>query len=323
MKTFDEIYKGNLTWLKHSTIFMTLHGSQLYGTSTPESDMDVKGIAIPPKEYLYGFQQNFEQAIQSEPVDLVIYSLQKFMKLAADCNPNIIELLFADPDKWIVSIGIFKKLYDNRHAFLSMKARHTFAGYAFSQLKRIKSHRSWLLNPMTHKPTREEFGLNNMHKINSSIMGAFDNIKEKHDYNFDGEVMKLLTAEKRYTTALTQYNQYMNWKKNRNPKRALEEEKMGFDGKHAMHLVRLTKMCKEILTTGEVVVSRPDARELLEIRNGKWTYDELINWADSQEKEIDKIYKNSKQILPHSPNKSFLNDLCTGLIEEFYEDNES
>ncbi|NIT99428.1 MAG: nucleotidyltransferase, partial [Nitrosopumilaceae archaeon] len=101
-------------------------------------------------------------------------SLPKFMKLAGDCNPNIIEILFTDRNKEIFSTPIFEKLYANRALFLSTKARHTFAGYAFAQLKRIKSHREWLLNPPSHKPTREEFGLNDAHKINKSVMGAFD-----------------------------------------------------------------------------------------------------------------------------------------------------
>jgi uncharacterized protein len=35
----------------------------------------------------------------------------------------------------------------------------TFHGYAMAQLKKIKTHRSWLLNPPTKKPSREDFGL--------------------------------------------------------------------------------------------------------------------------------------------------------------------
>mgnify|MGYP001607055563 CR=1 FL=1 len=46
--------------------------------------------------------------------------------------------------------------------------------------------------------------------------------------------------------------------------------------KHAMHLVRLMRMCKEILITCEVVVKRPDREELLAIRNGAWSYYKLI-----------------------------------------------
>ena len=319
MNNFSDFYKGNVGWLEKGTIFLTTHGSQAYGTSTPESDLDVKGIAIPPIEYMFGFQKNFEQAIQNEPVDLVIYSLQKFMKLAADCNPNIIEVLFTDKNKWFITTPLFERLYKNRHEFLSMKAKHTFSGYAISQLKRMKTHRNWLLNPPSHKPTREEFGLSQVNKINPSIVGAVNNMIERHNASFDGDVMKLLDAEKRYTAALTHYNQYMNWKKNRNKKRSILEAKIGYDTKNAMHLVRLLKMCKEIITTGEVVVSRPDAKELLLIRDGAWSYEKLIAWANEQEKELDEISKNGNPVLPYKSNQNFLDKLCVELITEFYE----
>jgi len=44
------------------------------------------------------------------------------------------------------------------------------------------------------------------------------------------------------------------------------EAKFGFDTKHAMHLIRLLRMAREILETGVVHVKRPDAEELSAIR---------------------------------------------------------
>jgi uncharacterized protein len=90
-------YRGNLEWLGKRTIFASVHGSQAYGTATPESDIDIKGIAIPPAKYFHGFVQKFEQAESNHPYDMVIYDLRKFMHLASQCNPNIIEILFTEP----------------------------------------------------------------------------------------------------------------------------------------------------------------------------------------------------------------------------------
>ncbi len=39
---------------------------------------------------------------------------------------------------------------------LDLRAGYTFSGYAVAQLKRIKTHRRWLIHPPTHKPTRQE-----------------------------------------------------------------------------------------------------------------------------------------------------------------------
>jgi hypothetical protein len=70
--------------------------------------------------------------------------------------------------------------------------------------------------------------------------------------------MYLYRRERAYHHAFRDWQQYEHWKAHRNPKRAALEMKMGFDGKHASHLVRLMRMCREILETGRVVVKRPD-----------------------------------------------------------------
>lgn len=307
-----DFYTGNLDWLVDRTIFCTVHGSQAYGTSLPTSDTDVKGVAVPPKEYFLGHDLSFEQAEQNEP-DMVVYSLKKFMNLAANCNPNIIEVLFTAPEHWIKVTPEGEKLYAHRHLFLSKKAKHTFSGYAMAQLKRIKGHKAWLLSPPTHKPTREEFGLPVEQKVSASTRGAMQALQEK-GHTFDGKIMELLNAEKAYHDALNTYKQYENWKKTRNEKRAKLEAEFGYDTKHAMHLVRLMRMGEEILTTGEVHVKRPDAPELLEIRAGAWSYEKLLAWAEEQDQKLTKLYESSN-VLPHKPDQKKLRALCVELSE--------
>ena len=90
--------------------------------------------------------------------------------------------------------------------------------------------------------------------------------------------------------------------------------KVGIHGncKHAMHLVRLLKMCKEIMELGQVIVKRPDREELLAIRNGAWTYEQLVGWAAQQDKEMQELYE--KSTLPHTPDIKKLDDLCMELV---------
>jgi hypothetical protein len=53
-------------------------------------------------------------------------------------------------------------------------------------------------------------------------------------------------------------------------------------------------MGQEILTTGQVQVLRPDAEELLQIRDGKWSYDELLEYAEDMDNDIrNKNYKGT------------------------------
>ncbi len=138
--------KTNLEWLPGRTIFLTLHGSHAYGTSTPTSDVDYKGVAVPPANYYHGIQNVFEQAEFKEPYDMVVYEVRKFFKLAADCNPSVIELLYTDPSDHVICTPAGEKMLAHRDLFLSKNAKHRFSGYAISQLKRIQTHRRWLLS---------------------------------------------------------------------------------------------------------------------------------------------------------------------------------
>lgn len=350
-------YNGNLTWLKERTIFLTNHGSQAYGTNIADSDLDIKGIVVPPKEYFFGFINHFEQAESKEP-DMVIYDIRKFFKLAADCNPSIIEVLWTDESDHRTKTKLGQKVLDNKELFISKKARFTFHGYAISQLKRIQLHRRWLINPLNKKPERCDFELPENHPIpKEQLEAAQSSITKKLDeWNFDDmsgldpsarlaikenmaniltnmkinqeekfsiaarsigyneNFIRMLDLERQYKSKLNDWNSYQTWKKNRNPKRAALEEKYGYDSKHAGHLVRLMKMCKEILLTGNVIVKRPDREELLSIRNGAWTYEKIIDWADKQDKELNEIYKNSK--LPHNPDIKRIDKLCIEIVEQ-------
>lgn len=350
--------KGAVPWLNDRLIFLTVHGSRAYGTSTPTSDLDLKGVAIPPKEYSLGYLNRFDQAEFKEP-DAVVYSIQKFFALAADCNPNIIEVLWTDPEDHLYVTPFSEKLLAHKEAFLSLKAKHTFSGYAISQLKRIKTHRRWLLNPAEEEPKREDFGLPVMAKLSQEQMGAIEKfVKEKiSDWEINWEVvpyserlalresfeqtltdmslgteeerwvsaarqvgleenfLELIIQERRYQGARRNWKQYHEWKKNRNPTRAQTEAESGFDRKHAAHLVRLMRMGEEILTTGKVIVKRPDAEELLAIRNGAWTYDELITWAEDMDAKLTRLYTEST-VLPKQPDRKFLDRLCVELVEE-------
>lgn len=178
------------------TIFLTLTGSHAYGTARPGSDVDVRGCCVAPMRVRLSFRTQFEQftwvpgpaatlaraplgpvfaaAIEAARThasagpsldgvdvapDVVIYDLAKLVGLCAQANPNMLELLYVDEREILHRTPIWDRLRGRRDEFLSQKVRHTFAGYAQGQLKRIQRHREWLLAPPTHAPTRAEFDL--------------------------------------------------------------------------------------------------------------------------------------------------------------------
>ena len=343
-------YTGNLSWLPGRTIFLTKHGSHAYGTNLPTSDLDLKGIAIAPKEYYLGTLNTFEQAEVRAPLDAVIYDIKKFFRLAWDCNPNIIEVLYTDESDWIfptptvrtATTDLWWRIHGNRDLFLSQKARHTFSGYAVAQLKRIQTHRAWLLNPPKKKPERSDFGLSNaegtlgrdqlgvinarIQKLADNMAGqgwtkdeveAVDPVTVEHavkELNLDANLVDIIVRERKFASAARYFDAFQKWKTERNPKRAELEAKFGYDTKHAMHLVRLLRMAKEILGEGKVVVKRPDAEDLLRIRAGDWAYDDLIQYAKSAELDLEVIAHHSP--LPKAPDRNALDQLLVRLVRQ-------
>jgi len=297
-------------------IFKYVSGSRAYGTENPESDYDVRGIYTNPISellFIYSAEGNLgSQTVKSLEENSELHEIRKFLKLASECNPNIIEFLYAD--RLILHTSeIWEKIRSHRDLFLSKKAKFTFSGYAIAQLKRIKSHRKYILNPPTKKPDRSDYGLSPDCKIPKDVYAAIGILKDEW---FSDEVQELVIKEKEYTRDLNDYNSYELWRKNRNPIRQKMEDIVGYDVKHAMHLVRLINMCKEILTTNTLSVYRPDRELLMEIRNGGWTYDKIESYALESDVELNGLYSDST--LRDRPDLQGIQNLYYEICEEIY-----
>lgn len=123
--------------------------------------------------------------------------------------------------------------------------------------------------------------------------------------------------ELHYYNAAAEWNQYEDWKKKRNPKRAELEAKFGFDTKHLMHLVRLLRMGLEVLEKGTLFIDRTniDAEELKEIRNGSWTFEQAEQYAKDQDVKLAEAYKSSN--LPKSPDREAIHKLCVDVVNDY------
>ena len=130
----------NIETLKKSDmiIYETLVGSRAYNTYVETSDFDYRGIFVVPLNKRISLKQPLTEIGQEKPEDIKYYEVEKFLTLAQDCNPNIIELLFMPKDCIKVCTPIMQKILDNRHIFISKKAFHTFGSYAFSQIKKCR-----------------------------------------------------------------------------------------------------------------------------------------------------------------------------------------
>lgn len=296
-------------------IYETVHGSRAYGLARAGSDTDHKGVIVGPAGWYHGFIGGPEQVELG--ADHVRFEIRKFMRLAAAANPTLLETLYTHDDDHRTVTRAGRRLLDARDAFLSRKVEQSFGGYAASQLKRIRTHRRWLLEPPKAPPSRAEFGLPERALVPRDQMGAAEAMREQgrlDELDLSPNFLDMLDRERRYKQARTHWSQYQTWLRGRNPARAALEAAHGYDTKHAMHLVRLLRMGGEILRGEGVIVRRPDRESLLAIRDGALDYEALAAEADALSAAIEAA--SATTALPDAPDEAALDALCASIVDD-------
>lgn len=115
------------------------------------------------------------------------------------------------------------------------------------------------------------------------------------------------------------YNKYQKWLINRNESRWVEIEGHGqsIDGKNMMHFMRLVLIGREIAQGKGIQIRRPDAQELLKIRRGQVSLQELFDESDAILSEMKMLFQNSN--LPEEVSEDFIHNLLVKFRKEFYE----
>ena len=126
-----------------------------------------------------------------------------------------------------------------------------------------------------------------------------------------------------YTKYCKDYKEYWDWeeKKNQDRYNTNMEHGKGYDSKNMMHCIRLVRMATEIAEQKKVIVKRPDAAELMLIRNGEMEYEALLQEAETKIKLLDELYANSD--LPNTIDKDFVNELLIDFRIKFYGERKS
>ena len=121
-----------------------------------------------------------------------------------------------------------------------------------------------------------------------------------------------------YTQHCNDYKSYQTWLEQRNEQRWVDVESHGqkIDGKNMMHCRRLMDMAREIAEGKGIIVRRPNAQELIDIRQGKVDLQTLIDHVESEIKEIDLLYKNST--LPEKVDMNLVEQILIDIRKQIY-----
>lgn len=310
-------------YVKNNLIVLYIGGSHAYGLNTASSDLDIRGIFKNNIDQILGYEK-IEQ-LENNSKDITIYSLSKILKLIIDQGPNAQEALWCDKEEILYATDEYWYIRNLRDQLLSKLAKHKYSGYALSQLKRLRGHSRWLTKEQEgkfdKKPNIIDY-ITFIDKSNGNVSkysfkskqfyfmkvkdeiynvfwtGSYNNfplieegnnfipVQLEHPFKRQYYYGVIWFNKSQFQTDLDEYNKWKTWKENRNETRHELEEKYGYDTKHACHVFRLLNMGIEILRDKKVNVKRPDRDFLLDIRNGKYSYEWIVAEAARLEKEV-------------------------------------
>ncbi len=339
-------------------VFESISGSRSYGLHTPESDTDIKGVFIMPKEEYYGW--NYIPQVNNPTNDLSYYELGRFLQFLSVNNPNIIELLSSPPDCVLIKHPVMDQLHPE--LFLSKLCKNTFGKYALSQIKKARGLKKKILNPVDKERKtilsfcyvphgqgaiplekfleikgwkQKDCGLANIPNM-KNVYGLYHNPGEgymgimKTDTSNDvvlssipkdAQPVGLLYFNKEgYSTYCKEYREYWDWVGRRNEARYQNTKSHGknYDAKNMMHVFRLLQMAIEIGRDKKVNVKREDRDFLLAIKKGNYSYDELLQMAHQKQEEMEEAFALST--LPEEPDIAYISNLAFKIRDKFYKE---
>ncbi|UZO80155.1 nucleotidyltransferase domain-containing protein [Aquimarina sp. ERC-38] len=349
MKTIAELKASK------SIIFECVSGSRAYGLATANSDTDIRGVFISPKEKFYSL--DYIGQINNETNDIVYYELRKFIELLSKNNPNILELLNVPEDCVHFKDPIFEQIKIDY--FLSKLCKNTFANYAYTQIRKARGLNKKIVNPVEKnrksvldfcyvRDGKQSMRLSKyleVKKLKAEYCGLVKIPHMKDCYNLfysesngyqgiarknanevcvssvpkeEQPIVLLYFNLDGYSSYCKKYKEYWTWVEKRNKERYANNVSHGknYDSKNMMHTFRLLHMAKEIAEEGFVNVRRKDREHLLRIKNGDFEYKDLVREAEKIKEELEVFYDQSDLI--EKPDLDKANELLASIREEFY-----
>lgn len=348
--TITELKKKNLL------LFECISGSQAYGTAIENSDTDVKGVYVLPPEYFYSlsYEEQINEDNNNVTfyelrkfIDLLSKNNPNMLELLAIPGDSI---LYKNPLFEKIRPELFlSRLCKDSFAGYAMTQIKKARGLNKKILNPVEKERKsvldfcYVVSKQGSTPVKEFLHQKNYKQENCGLV-AIPHMREMFGLYYDtsGVYPGIIRNEDSMDVSLSSvkeneeavavmsfnkdgfskyckdYKSYWDWVDKRNEDRFENTIAHGknYDAKNMMHTFRLLDMAKEIGQEGKIIVRRPNRDFLLEIKSGKFSYEELVAEAESRIEEIETIYRHSS--LPDSPDINKINDLLVNTREAFY-----
>jgi uncharacterized protein len=337
-------------------VFEAITGSKAYGLDTHTSDTDIRGVYVVPKNILYSLEYPEQVSNESNDIvyyelrrfiELLCRNNPNIMELLAVPDHCV---LYRHKVIDLVDTGLFlsklcEKTFAN-YAFSQIKKAYGLEKKIINPVEKDRKSVLDFCYVYSEKQAVPARTFLERHSVNESQAGlaAISHLRDCYNLYYDekgvysGIVRKetsndvavssipkdavpiglLYFNRDGYSMYCRKYKEYWEWVDKRNEDRYKTTISHGknYDSKNMMHVFRLLLMAKEIALERKVNVFRYDREFLLNIKQGKYQYDELAQKAEELKNELPELYRQSG--LREAPDTDQVNSLLIQMREMVY-----
>jgi predicted nucleotidyltransferase len=263
--------------------YLTTMGSTAYGVATDKSDLDIYGFCIPPKHiifpHLHGYIAGFGQQPEKFEQWQMHHVKDEERKTEYDLTIfNIVKYFSLVMEN---NPNMIDSLFTGQNAILHCSA--------IAQM--VRDNRKLFL----HKGS--------WHKFKGYAFQQMHRMRSREEREVEAQV---------YIDKNEKVPEHLQIPQG---KRKQLFEEFGYDVKFAYHVVRLIDEAEQILSEGDLDLTR-NAEKLKAIRRGEWKIEDVRGYFTEKEKALETAYANSK--LPHGPDEGKIRRLLMDCLEHHY-----
>jgi len=306
-------------------------GSHLYGTATPESDLDLKGVYLPDAHGI--LLQRVKATVTSSrskapgqkneagDVDSEVYSLQRYLDLLAEGQTVALDMLFAPDVVMTMSpTPLWREIQANGHRLISRRAT-SFVQYCRQQANKywIKGSRVAAARKALALLETAQERLGNTAKL-QLIAAQLADLAASTEHvalvdlplSGDRPLRHLEVCDRKisFSASLKTASEIARRLVNEYGQRALQAElNEGVDWKALSHAVRVGREALELFRSGRISFPLPYADHILGIKRGLVPYKTVASEIEQLLEEVEAAASSSS--LPEAPDLSVIEDLVT------------
>jgi len=308
-------------------IVKTVYGSHLYGTDTPKSDRDWKGIFMPTKEeiYLNRIPKSINQSTKTtatkntpEDIDVEYYSLHYFIELACQGETVALDMLHTPPEMEEVTSHIWRSLVQQRELFYTKNLK-AFVGYCRKQASKygVKGSRlSDAGNVVSFFRSMEEYS-----QYFLRLKDVWDKLPEGEHINKSKDEKGMWMYEvcgrkiQETSTISYAYEIVKRFYDNYGERAKMAADNQGVDWKAVSHAIRVAYEMKEILEEGNITFPLREREFIKRVKAGEFDYLSVV--APKLEELMDKVEElSATSKLPEKVDRKYWDNWLIKVVDE-------